>query len=138
MRGKVLVALGRVQEALDAFANSESSRAMVISEPIAFRCFTLAENDRMPEAKALLQRLVQASPPASPLHLALAHLGLGDLESAQANIDLAFAEHDVRIVFLAVERRWQRLGEQPFAKLLTRAGFRAHQVNRSQPGDLDT
>ena len=57
------------------------------------------------------------------MHLALAHLGLGDLTRAEQLIEGGFAEHDVRLVFAAVEPRWKLLGPVAYSKLLDRAGL---------------
>ncbi len=122
MRGKVLASLGRTEEALEAFAASEQF-GVGHTEPLSFRSFTLAEIGRTEEAEILLQTLLEASPSAPPMHVALAHLGLKDRAAAERNIDQAFAEHDVRLVFTAVEHRWKLLGDVAYSNLLSRAGL---------------
>lgn len=122
MRGKVLASLGRTEDALDAFSASEQF-GVGHTEPLSFRSFTLAATGRTEEAQILLRLLLDTSPPAPPMHVALAYLGLQDRVAAKRKIDEAFAEHDVRLVFTAVERRWRLLGDVAYGDLLSRAGL---------------
>jgi tetratricopeptide (TPR) repeat protein len=122
MRGKTLASLGRFEEALDAFSTSERL-GVGNTEALSFKSFTFAQMGRTAEAQECLQQLSRADPPAAPLHMALAHLGLGDLASAERSIDRGFNEQDVRLVFLAVEQRWKALGAPAYKDVLKRAGL---------------
>ena len=93
------------------------------TEALSFRSYTLAKLGRAAEAQVCLQQLLESNPPAAPMHLALAHLGLGDCAKAELLLDRGFSEHDVRLVFLSVERRWRDLGEATHGKILKRAGL---------------
>jgi TolB-like protein/Flp pilus assembly protein TadD len=110
MRGKALGLLEQPEAAIESF-----SKALTFSsgntEPLAFRAYTLATTGHREAALADLATLEHQrnSTYASPVHLALAQLGLGNHPAALQLIEQAFDERDVRLIFLAVESRWQPL-----------------------------
>jgi TolB-like protein/DNA-binding winged helix-turn-helix (wHTH) protein/Flp pilus assembly protein TadD len=54
----------------------------------------------------------------SPAALALVHTGLGESEAALAMLEKAHEVHDIRLVFLQIEHRWEPLrGDARFAAL---------------------
>ncbi len=125
MRGKALASLGRTDAALDAL---EKAHRLGVgnTEALSFRIYTLAASHRKQEAQDSMKELerMHAVQPVSPVHRALAHLGLGDRNTALELIEESFAEHDVRLIFLAVEKRWQALGENNYKAALSRVGFK--------------
>ena len=125
MRGKALGLLEQPEAAIESF-----SKALTFSsgntETLAFRAYTLATTGHREAALADLAALEHQrnSAFASPVHLALAHLGLGNHAEALQLIDQAFEERDLRLIFLAVESRWQPLRDSGhFESILQRAGL---------------
>lgn len=58
--------------------------------------------------------------------LAAVHAALGDTDAALAELERAFAQHDIRIGFLQVDARWNGLRAQPrFQALSRRLGLRS-------------
>jgi len=125
MRGKALGLLEQPEAAIESF-----SKALTFSsgntETLAFRAYTLATTGHCEAALADLAALEHQrnSAFASPVHLAFAHLGLGNHAAALQLIDQAFEERDLRLIFLAVESRWQPLRDSGhFGAILRRAGL---------------
>ena len=125
MRGKALGVLGRLDAAVECF-----TRALTFSsgntEPLAFRAYTLARAGRREAALEDLAALEDQGHVAftSPVHVALAQLGLGDRAAALLRMEQAFEERDVRLIFLAVETRWQPLRSSGhLGGILRRAGL---------------
>ena len=59
-----------------------------------------------------------------PYAFALVHAGLGDAASSFAWLDKAYAEHDVHLMYLPVDDKWDPYRADPrFQALLTRGGF---------------
>jgi len=125
MRGKALGLLEQPETAIESF-----SKAFTLSsgntETLAFRAYTFATTGHREAALADLAALEHQrnSAFASPVHLALAHIGLGNHAAALQLIDQAFEERDLRLIFLAVESRWQPLRDSGhFGSILERAGL---------------
>jgi tetratricopeptide (TPR) repeat protein len=125
MRGKALGLLEQPEAAIESF-----SKALTFSsgntEPLAFRAYTLATTGHREAALADVAALEQQrnSTYASPVHLALAQLGLGNHPAALQLIEQAFDERDVRLIFLAVESRWQPLRDSGhLGSILQRVGL---------------
>jgi tetratricopeptide (TPR) repeat protein len=125
MRGKALGLLEQPEAAIESF-----SKALIFSsgntEPLAFRAYTLAITGHREAALADVAALEQqrSSTYASPVHLALAQVGLGNHAAALQLIEQAFDERDVRLIFLAVESRWQPLRDSGhLGSILQRVGL---------------
>ncbi|NYF91523.1 winged helix-turn-helix domain-containing protein [Tunturiibacter empetritectus] len=135
MRGKALATPDHLQgeipglsatstEAIDSFLLSERF-AMGNSEPLAFRIHTLAATGRKAEAEEAFRTMleIQTRSPLPPLHRGLAAVAVGAHATALELIEEAFAENDVRLVFLLVESRWSGLGKCQYADALQRANL---------------
>jgi hypothetical protein len=66
---------------------------------------------------------IHAAQPASAVHRGLANLGLGNQQKALELIEEGFAEHDVRLIFLGIEKRWRDLGTDMYRAALVHAGL---------------
>jgi TolB-like protein/Tfp pilus assembly protein PilF len=110
--------------AINSFLLSERF-AMGNSEPLAFRIHTLSAMGRKVHAEEAFRTMLemQASRPLPPLHRGLAAVAVGAHSAALELIEEAFAENDVRLVFLLVESRWTALGESHYADTLQRANL---------------
>lgn len=126
-RGKTLGMLGRREEALLAFDLAYLHGPSNI-EALAFKVYTLAELGRDDEASKSMDQLLNLRliQPVSAVHIGLAYLGLGDFDAALSQIEEGFRNRDVRLVFFAVEKRWEKLGaERHLRAILARAGLDA-------------
>ncbi|AXC16212.1 Adenylate cyclase (plasmid) [Acidisarcina polymorpha] len=143
MRGKALATPDHVpgqipglsatsREAIDSFLLSEQF-AMGNSEPLAFRIHTMAAIGRSVEAEMAFRTMLEMhqSELLPPLHRALGALAVGAPSAALELIEEAFAENDVRLVFLLVESRWNALGESSYADALERANLSAYKLASS-------
>lgn len=111
-------------QAIESFLTSERS-GMGNTEPLAFRIHALATSGQMQAARGAMEEMDQthAKTPVPPLHRALARLGIGDSETARELVEEAFAERDVRLIFLLVESRWKALGDEFHSSVVQRAGL---------------
>jgi len=111
-------------QAIESFLTSERS-GMGNTEPLAFRIHTLATSGQMQTARRAMEEMddAHAKTPVPPLHRALARLGIGDRETACELVEEAFAERDVRLIFLLVESRWNALGDEFHSSVVQRAGL---------------
>jgi Flp pilus assembly protein TadD len=132
MHGKALASLGRTAEALDAFEQAHRL-GMGNTEALSFAIYTMAESGDRHKAEIAMGELerIHAAQPASAVHRALANLGLGNQKKSLELIDEGFAEHDVRLIFLGVERRWRELGPDHYQAALAHAGLPAGAHNRA-------
>ena len=73
--------------------------------------WTLAKSGRTAEARKKLKELKALARKAyvPPVHRALIHAGCGEKEAALEALEEALEERDVRLTFLLVEPRWNRL-----------------------------
>jgi TolB-like protein/Flp pilus assembly protein TadD len=124
MHGKALASLGRTAAALDAFADAHRF-GMGNTEALSFSIYTMAKGGDRPRAEIAMGELerIHAAQPASAAHRALANLGLGNQQKALELIEEGFAEHDVRLIFLGVEKRWRDLGLDMYRATLEHAGL---------------
>ncbi|MDE1175673.1 MAG: winged helix-turn-helix domain-containing protein [Edaphobacter sp.] len=125
MCGKALGLLEQPEAAIESFSKALSFSSGN-TEPLAFRAYTFASTGHREAALADLAALEhqRISAFSSPVHLALAHLGLGNHSAALQLIDQAFEERDLRLIFLAVESRWLPLRNSGhFGPILMRAGL---------------
>jgi hypothetical protein len=90
------------------------------------RGHALAKAGRVGEARDLLRTLEAASQQryVPPYAFALIHAGLGDRDDAFAELDKALEVHDVHLIYLPVDARWDPYRDDPrFKSLLDRCGF---------------
>ena len=123
--GKIYGMRKRVKQALEQFAAAHRY-SHGNTECVGLRGYTLGHSGRTAQARRTLRELELRSRShyVPPLHRALVSLGMG--EHSQANLALAqaVAERDVRLVFLAVEPRWDELrGEHDFEAVRRRVGL---------------
>jgi TolB-like protein/Tfp pilus assembly protein PilF len=108
--GKILIESGDLDAALielqQAFALSGGN-----SEALALTVFALARKGCLDQAKESVELLHQAARTRylPPYSLALAYVGLGDVESAFNWLRRAADQEDVRMRFVPVDSRWYEL-----------------------------
>ncbi len=121
----VLCQQGRSDEALKLF-----DRALELSgdDPLLVsdlaHCHATA--GRPEEARRLLAGLEARSTEiwVSPVGLGLVHLGLGEHDAALAQLERGYELHTYRILWLAVDRRWDPVRDDPrFQSVLRRIGL---------------
>ncbi len=113
---------GMFVEALSATRKARELSA-VSTEPIAYGTYALAKSGEAAEARAALDELRGLSKTrwVPPYNFALVHNALGESDEALGYLEKAFAEKDVRMVFLKVEPKWNNLRSEPrFIDLMRR------------------
>ena len=124
--------LGQIYEQLDqmdlAFEAlmSASRFSGTNSKPISFRGYLLAKLGRTDEARDLLRTLQTVSREryVPPFAMALVHAGLGDRDALFEWLDKACAAHDVHLIFLTVDPKWDAYrADRRFDAVLARCGF---------------
>lgn len=96
------------------------------SQSIAFGAYALAKSGKQAEARVMLEEVIKLSARrhVPPYHVALIHHGLGDRDETFASLEQAFAQRDLKLVFLKVEPKWNNLrGDSRFQDLMRRVGF---------------
>jgi TolB-like protein/tetratricopeptide (TPR) repeat protein len=118
--------MGNAAAALQALQDVEE-RAAGNSKLLSLRGFILASMNRIDEARAVAHALeaIAAERYLPAYAVALVHAGLGDIEPALGWLDRAYAERDVHLIFLVVDRKWDGCAGDPrFQRLVERCGFR--------------
>jgi tetratricopeptide (TPR) repeat protein len=108
--------LGRTGMALEALPKTN----------LAFRGYLLAKQGRAGEAREILRTLESLARDqyVQPSQLAMVHAGLGEREAVFHWLDKAYAVHDVHLMFLPVDPRWDEYRPDPrFEALMARCGF---------------
>ena len=96
------------------------------SKPMSLRGYVLAKAGRANEARALLTTLetVSLKRYLPPYALALVQAGLGEREAVFDSLEKAYTAHDVHLMFLPVDPKWDAYRADPrFEALLARCGF---------------
>ncbi len=96
------------------------------SEINSFGAYALAKAGKITEARSELDEMLKLSIEhyASPYGIALVYNGLDERQKALNYLEKAFAEKDVRMIFLKVEPQWKNLRTEPrFIDLLNRMRF---------------
>ncbi len=122
---QVYVQLGQAEAALEAL-NSAGRFSGGNSKVIGLRGYLFATLGRSSEAREVLRTLVSIAREryVPPYAMALVHAGLGELDDCFEWLDRAFDVHDVHIVFLPVDPKWDPFRANPrFSALLRRAGL---------------
>jgi TolB-like protein/DNA-binding winged helix-turn-helix (wHTH) protein/Flp pilus assembly protein TadD len=125
MRGQALEKLGDDELALKALATAARLSGQN-SKPISLTGYILGRSGRTAEARNLLGALEMARGQryVPPYALALVNAGLGDEDTAFEWLDRAYAAHDVHLMYLTVDVKWDRYRTDPrFGDLLARCGF---------------
>jgi DNA-binding winged helix-turn-helix (wHTH) protein/TolB-like protein/Tfp pilus assembly protein PilF len=116
---------GMFAEAIAA-TNKAREISAVSSEPIAYGTYALAKLGKITEARAALDELLKSSTTkyVPPHNIALIYNALGESSKALDYLEKAFAEKDVRMVWLKVEPKWNNLRNEPrFIELMRRMNF---------------
>lgn len=109
--GQMYLREHRYDDATAAFENAAGAGGTWA--PRALAGYAHAVAGRRERAKQILGELSGAvESPAPPTLIAMVHVGLGDRRKALAWLDRAFAERDVRMVFLGVDSVWNPLREE--------------------------
>lgn len=98
------------------------------TEPIAYGAYALAKSGNLAEARAALDELLKLSTTryVPPYNFALIYNALGESGKALDYLEKAFAEKDVRMVWLKVEPKWNNLRREPrFIELMQRMKFQS-------------
>ena len=105
------------------------------SKSLSLRGYVLARAGRADEAREVLKAMRTAAQQryVPPYALALIHAGLGETDAAFEWLDRAYAAHDVHLIFLTVDPKWDPYRSHPrFTALLERCGFTKAGVPFSQ------
>ena len=125
MRGQALMQLGQLDGALEALTTA-ARFSNYNSKTMSFRGHVLASAGRAAEAREVLQTLEAVSRERYVPKYAMAFitLGLGDKDATFEWLERALAEHDVHLMFLTVDPKWDPLREDPrFKSILKRCDF---------------
>ncbi len=126
----MMAARAQIERGKFAEAIAATSKARDVSpastEPIAYGTYALAKSGKRAQAQAGLDELLKFSSTryVPPYNIALVYNALGESEQALAHLEKAFAEKDVRMVWLKVEPKWNNLrNEVRFIELMKRMKF---------------
>ncbi len=113
----------------EAIAATRKARELsaVATEPIAYGSYAYAESGNLVEARAGLDELIKFSKArwVPPYNIALIYNALGESGKALDYLEKAYAEKDVRMVFLKVEPKWNNIRNEPrFIDLMRRMNFK--------------
>jgi Flp pilus assembly protein TadD len=128
----VLAQMGQTELALESLAEAERLSGGN-SKPVSTRGYVLGKVGRTGEARVVLEQLMERSRKGyvPKYAVALVHAGLGDRASAFTALDEAYAAHDVHLVFLTVDPKWDDFRSEPrFKQLLERCGFVGGAISR--------
>jgi len=109
------------------------------SKVTSLRGYILAKTGRFSEAREVLRQLGSDSDSGTryvpPVAVALVYAGLGDREAVMVWLAKAYDEHDVHLIYLPVDAKWDPYRADPrFQALLTRCGF----TSSTRGGSLST
>ena len=128
--GRSALAAGYIEKKMFPEAAAEARKAIDVSptatQPMAILAYALAKGGKTAEARAVVEDLVRISNQryVPGYSIANAFNGLGDREKALAWLERGFQEHDVRLIFLKVDPKWNNLSSEPrFQDLLRRVGL---------------
>ena len=122
---QALEQLGQNDQALDALT-SAGRFSGGNSKVVALRGYIFAKLGRTVEAREVLRTLVAIAREryVPPYAMALVHAGLSEPDDSFEWLDRAFDLHDVHLIFLPVDPKWDPFrADARFAALLNRAGL---------------
>jgi tetratricopeptide (TPR) repeat protein len=96
------------------------------SKALSIRGYVLAKAGRADEAREVLNAMRTAAQQRyiPPYAFALIYAGLGDTDAVFEWLDRAYAAHDVHLIFLTVDPKWDPYRSHPrFTALLERCRF---------------
>jgi tetratricopeptide (TPR) repeat protein len=124
-RGQALEQSGQYEQALDALAIAARFSGNN-SKPIGLRGYVLGKAGRRHEARQVLDELEALSRKhfVPPYAIALVNAGLGDRDLVFEWLNRAFDVHDIHLMYLAVDPKWDAYrADSRFEALLERCGF---------------
>ena len=98
----------------------------VNSKVIALRGYVFARMGRFEEAQEVINTLLSISKEryVPPYAMAIVYAGLGKYDLALQWLERCCDAHDVHVVFLTIDPKWDPLRTEPrFSSLLQRCGF---------------
>jgi len=139
MRGQIYEQTGQPEAAIHSFENAyNSSGGNTFS--LAAKGYVLARSGRRAEAEHLVQGLIETGKNrfVPPCNIALVYQGLGDAESALKWLEKGYEAHDVGMLFLPIDPKWNDLRSNPrFLELLKRCRFvLSRQSPQTHSGDF--
>lgn len=120
--GKVQLAANDLQQALAEFQKARTLSAGN-SETVSMVGYTLARSGDRKGAQAALTELLERGKEqyVPPFNVAMLYNGLGDADNTFAWLDRAYADRDVRLTFLKIEKKWDPLrSDERFVSLAKR------------------
>ena len=134
--GLTQIALGNMEDAIDAFREADRLTGSVFPLALAFLAYVLGLAGKVPEARELLAGLYTAREQGyvPPAYLAIAEIGLGEIERAFTALDHACEAKDGTLLFLESCRSSSRSAPMPGSESPAAAGgSRIRAPRRSQP-----
>lgn len=125
--GKIYGVRKQLKQALDQFSAAHRY-SHGNTEAVGLRGYTLGKSGNSAQGRRVLRELEARSRSryVPPIHRALVSLGLGDRTRVNGALAEALAERDVRLIFLAIEPRWDELrGDPQFEHIRGRVGLPA-------------
>jgi TolB-like protein/Flp pilus assembly protein TadD len=125
MRGQAYERLGETDLAFDALAIA-TRLSGGNSKPISLRGYLLGKLAKVKDARALLKLMEDLSRNryVPPYAMALVRAGLGEAEMVFECLDRAYAAHDVHLVFLTMDSKWDPFRtDSRFDAFLARCDF---------------
>ncbi len=122
---QALEQIGENEQALEALAGAGRFSGGN-SKVVALRGYIFAKMERAAEAREVLRTLVAVAREryVPPYAMALVHAGLGEADDVFEWLDRSFDVHDVHLIFLPVDPKWDAYRFDPrFSALLNRAGL---------------
>ncbi len=123
--GKVQLASGDLPAALGEFRQARTLSAGN-SETVSMIGYALARSGDRKGAQAALTELLERAKVqyVPPFNVAMLYNGLGDADATFAGLEQAYADRDVRLTFLKIEKKWDPLrSDQRFVSLMKRMAF---------------
>jgi serine/threonine-protein kinase len=110
--GLTQIARGNLAEAIEAFQEADRLTGGVFPLARAFLAYALGLAERRTEARALLAGLYADSEQqyVPPAYLAVAHIGLGEIEPAFRALEAAYAAKDGTLLYLRILPVFRPLG----------------------------
>jgi Flp pilus assembly protein TadD len=123
--GQAYAQQGKTDLALEALADAARLSGRN-SKAESLRGYVLAMTGHAGQARDILRALESAARDryVPPYAFALIHAGLGERDETFAWLERAYAAHDVHLIYLGVDAKWDPFRDDPrFRDLLKRCGF---------------
>ena len=136
MLGQAYAQTGETDLALEALSDAARFSGGN-SKAISFRGYILAKTGRVSEAREVLRTLESREGYVPPYAMALVHAGLGDREAMFEWLEKAYDAHDIHLMYLPVDSKWELYRSDPrFVALLARCGFVRTEKRRSEGQEI--